>query len=174
MRGKIKEEGKYVLFETTKDHSILKLGDKFYALVEGQKGDIIVKSDSDHKKKRTIGKGDFHYVDFEDDPEFQDMPHLFLKDGNKYRELVLPQGLPDKQDKQKRVIHADKKLSEDKVLQHVKGEGNKGSEKQYSDKPEGLRAKTKKELYNLAQKHEVKGRSKMDKDELVQALEEEM
>lgn len=174
MRGKAIEEGKYVLFKTTKDHPILKLGDNFYALVEGQKGDIIVSSNSDHKKKKTIAKGGFYYVDFEDDPEFQDMPHLFLKDGNKYRELILPEGLPGKQDKQKKIIHTDEKLSENKVLQHIKGKGNKGNEKQYSDKSEGLRTKTKKELYNLSQKHEIKGRSKMDKDELVHALEEEM
>ncbi len=175
MRGKIRKEGKYELFETTKGHTILNLkNESFYALVEGQQGEIIVKSDSDHEKKNPIAKGDFHYVDFEDDPEFQDMPHLFLQDQDKYRELILPEGLPDNENYQKKLIRIDGELSKSEVLEHVKGSGNKGSEKQYADKAEGLRMKTKKELYDMAQKHKIKNRSKMDKDELAVALEEKL
>lgn len=175
MRGKLKKEGKYELFETTKGHQILNLDDdEFYALVEGQKGDIIVKSDSDHKKGRSISKGKFYYADFEDDPEFQDMPHLFMEDENRYREIILPQGLPDNNDHQKKLIRSDKKVPKNKVIEHVKGKGDTGSEKQYADKPEGLRNKTKKELYDLAKEHEIEGRSRMDKEELVNNLAQEM
>lgn len=175
MRGEIREEGKYEIFETTKGHTILSLKNKkFYALVEGQQGEIIVKSDSDHKREQTIAEGDYHYVNFEDDPEFQDMPHLFLQDQNVYRELVLPEGLPDEQNYQKKLIRSDGKLSKIKIQHHVKGSGKKGDEKQYSEKAEGLRTKTKKELYDLAQKYKIKDRSKMDKDELAKALEEKI
>lgn len=173
MRGKLKKEGKYELFKTTEGHEILNLEDKeFYALVSGQKGDLIIHSDSDHKKQRSISKGKFFYADFNDDPEFQDMDHIFLEDGSKYRELVLPEGLPTKNDHQKKLVLTRDKIAEKKVKEHVKGEGNKGSEEQYSRKKEGLKTKTKEELYEMAKKRNVRGRSKMDKKELIQNLKE--
>lgn len=171
MRGKLKDEGKYELFKTSHGHEILNLeNNDYYALVEGQKGDLIIHSDSDHKKQKTISKGKYYYADFDNDPEFQDMAHIFMEDGSKFRELVLPEGLPTKSDHQKKLVRTDDKLSKDKVMEHVKGKGNKGNEKQYSDRKEGLRAKSKEELYDLAQKHDIEGRSKMDKEELVKNL----
>lgn len=172
MRGKLKKEGKYELFKTTKGHEILNLEDRdFYAVVKGQQGDIIVHSDEDHKKQRSVSSGKYYYADFQDDPEFQDMAHLFMEDGSKFREFILPEGLPTKSDHQKKLVRTKDKVSKDKVEEHVKGKGNKGGEKQYSDKKEGLRARTKEELYELAQKHDIGGRSKMDKEELVRKLE---
>lgn len=171
MRGELKNEGKYELFETSKGHQILNIEDKdYYALVEGQQGDIIVHSDSDHKKQKTISKGKFYDANFKDDPEFKDMRHFFMKDGSKYRELILPEGFPTKSDTQKKLVRPDEKLPEDKVLEHVKGKGNKGGEEQYEGKPEGLRNKSKDELYDLAKKHDIEGRSKMDKDDLIKEL----
>lgn len=175
MRGELKKEGKYELFKTTEDHEILNLDDKnYYALVKGQQGDIIVKSDSDHKKDKTISKGKFYYADFEDDPAFQDMEHLFMEDGDNFREIVLPQGFPTNKDKQKKLVRPDEKISKGKVMEHVKGKGDKGDEKQYKGKKENLRSKTKEELYDLAQKYNTKDRSKMEKEELVKKLEGKM
>lgn len=175
MRGELKKEGHYELFETTRKHQILNLDDdEFYALVEGQKGEIIVKSDSDHEKSHTISKGKFYYAAFEDDPEFRDMPHLFMEDGNRYRELILPEGLPENRDYQKKLIRSDRKISEHIVMEHVKGKGEKGSEKQYSDKPEGLRNRTRDELYRMAQQYDIGGRSKMNKEELVDQLKDKV
>lgn len=171
MRGKLKKEGTHELFRTSHGHHILNLDDKdFYALVEGQQGDIIVYSDSDHKKQKSLSKGKYYYADFKDDPEFKDMRHLFMKDGSKFREIILPEGLPKKSDKQKKLVRESKKLSEKKVLEHMKGKGKKGSEKQYSGEKEGLRDKTKDELYEMAKKEDIEGRSKMKKEELVKAL----
>lgn len=175
MRGKLKKEGNYELFITTHGHEILNLEDKqFYALVKGQLGDIIVHSDSDHKKQDSISKGKYYYADFNKDPEFRDMPHLFMEDGSKFRELILPEGFPTKSDHQKKLVRTKYKLPKSKVMEHVKGKGNKGTEKQYADKKEGLRAKTKEELYDLAKKHDVEGRSKMKKEELVSKLQEKV
>ncbi len=172
MRGKLKKEGKYELFKTTENHDILKIEDKgYYALVEGQKGDIIVHSDSDHQKKKTVSSGKFYYADFKDDPEFKDMEHLFLEDGKKFREMILPEGFPTESNHQKKLIRTDEKLSRAKVQEHVKGKGNSGGEQQYSGKKEGLRKKTKEELYEMAQKKRIQGRSKMKKEDLVTALE---
>lgn len=172
MRGDLKKEGKYDLFKTSHGHDILNLDDKkFYALVEGQKGDLIIHSDEDHKKQKSLSKGKYYLADFKDDPEFQDMIHLFMEDGSKFRELILPEGLPTKSDHQKKLVRESKKISHDKVMEHVKGKGNKGSEKQYEDKKEGLRNKSKSELYDLAKKQDLEGRSKMDKKQLVKELE---
>lgn len=168
MRGKLKKEGNFELFKTTKGNEILNLDDKqFYALVKGQLGDIIVHSDSDHKKQDSISKGKYYYADFNNDPEFRDMLHLFLEDGSKFLELILPRGLPAKGDPQKKLVRTKNKLPKGKVMEHVKGKGDKGTEKQYAGKKEGLRAKTKEELYELAKKHEIQGRSKMKKEDLV-------
>lgn len=171
MRGKLKKEGKYELFETTESHQILKLGNNdYYALVKGQQGDIIVHSDSDHKKKKTISEDKFYFADFDDDPAFKDIAHLFMEDGSKFREILLPEGFPTQKDTQKKLIRPKEKLSKEKVLNHLKGKGNKGDEKQYEGESENLRDKTKKELYELAKKKKIKGRSKMDKGELVKNL----
>lgn len=171
MRGKLTKEGKHELFETTKGHLILNLDDReYYAFVEGQQGDIIVKSDSDHEKDKSVTKGKFYLAEFEDDPEFQDMPHLFMEDGGKFRELVLPEGLPSGSDKQKKLVRSDDKIPKDKVLEHVKGKGDSGNEKQYEGQKEGLKNKSKKELQDLAREHKISGRSKMDKEELVKEL----
>ncbi|HET7360392.1 MAG TPA: hypothetical protein VFI78_00495 [Salinimicrobium sp.] len=175
MRGELKKEGHYELFKTTEDHQILNLKDKnYYALVKGQQGDIIVKSDSDHEKDKTISKGKFYYTDFNDDPAFQDMPHLFMEDGDEFKEIVLPEGLPNNKDEQKKLVRTDEKLSRDKVMSHVRGKGKKGDEKQYKGEAENLRNKNKEELYDMAQKQDIEGRSEMDKDELVKKLEDKM
>lgn len=172
MRGELEKEGEYELFVTTKGHDILKMDDKnYYALIEGDQGDMMIKSDSDHKKDKTKAKGKYYFADFEDDPEFQDMEHLFLQDGEKFREMILPEGFPGEKDYQKKLVREDKKLSRDKVMEHVKSKGDKGGEKQYEGKAEGLRDKTKEELYDLAQKHDIEGRSDMDKEELVKNLQ---
>ena len=115
-------EGQYELFETTKGHQILSLNDDtWYALVEGEKGDIIVKSDSDHEKRKTLQKGKFYLADFEDDPNFNDVPHLFLQEEDEYKEYVLPNGLPTGSDHQKKLIRSDNKVSEDKIREQVAG-----------------------------------------------------
>lgn len=179
MHGKLKKEGKYELFETTHGHQILTLDQKeWYAVVKTSQGHILVKSDSDHEKQKTIDQGQYYLADFEDDPEFKDMPHLFLKDTKtRYKEFILPQGLPSSGKDRKKVILEDNKLKADKVEYHVKGAGDKGSEKQYQDwgkksqnKKQDLSGMSKKELYEKAKEQDIPGRSKMDKEELKKHL----
>jgi hypothetical protein len=108
MPVKIRNEGQYELFETTHQHKMLVLNDEqWYAAVKGQLGDILVRSDSDHQKDHTIQKGQFYVVDFQDDPKFKDMPHLFLEKEGRYQELMIPNGLPTDQDVQKNVVWTD-------------------------------------------------------------------
>ncbi|WP_181885025.1 hypothetical protein [Pontibacter diazotrophicus] len=180
MHGKLKKEGEYELFKTTAGHQILSLDEKeWYAVVETSQGHILVKSDSDHEKEKTVDKGQYYLADFKDDPEFRDMPHLFLKDTKTmYKEFVLPKGLPTNNDKRKKVIVTDDKVKADKVDYHVKGPGDKGSEKQYhQDQGNGSKGNkqdfsdmTKEELYEKAKEQDIRGRSKMDKEELKKHL----
>jgi hypothetical protein len=187
MQGSLHKQGNYELFETTKGHQILNLNDdEFYAVVEGQKGDILVKSDADHEKQKTVKKGKFYLAAFEDDPEFNDIPHLFLQEGrNKFREWILPRETPSSKDYQKKLVRTGNTVSKEKVEYHVHGKGDKGTEKQYSgtkkqakSKKEAagatgrqkLESKTKNELYEMAKRKKIDGRSKMDKDQLIDAL----
>lgn len=171
MRVKLENEGSYELFRTTKGHQILSLnGKNWFAVVKGQKGDILVHSDSDHQKEKTLKKGKFYLADFEDDPEFRDMPHLFLQEGDKYREWILPNNAPSEKDYQKKLVKTGKLVLKSKVEEHTKGRGDSGSEKQYKGRKENLYTKTKNELYRLAQKREIPGRSKLNKDQLVKRL----
>ncbi len=196
MSVSVKKSGHYELIETTKGHQILNLNDEdYYALVKGEKGDIAVKSGSDHKKKKLINHGKFYFADFYDDPDFNDVPHLFLQDsGGRYREWILPNGLPSSSDHQKKLVRSDRLISKNKVERHLEGGGSKCGERQAQDamppagsqsesrgqksKPRGkspadkgaLESKTKSQLYQLARRKHVEGRSKMSKEELVTAL----
>lgn len=89
----------------------MNLGDReFFALVKGQKGDIIVHPDPDHKKKKTIQQGEFYLADFDDDSEFRDVPHLFMENRDRYDEMILPNGLPTASDHQRKLVRTDEKI----------------------------------------------------------------
>src|SRR5690554_5100281 len=158
MSSKTKSTGRYELFKSTKGNDILHLKRiGWYALVEGQKGEIIVHSDSNHQKERNLQEGVYYYIaDFEGDPDFNDVPHLFLEKGEKFKEYILPNGLPASKDKQKKIITSKRLVSKEKVESHLKGK-----EAIQKEVKEGLSSKTKKELDAIAKKKEVRGRSKM-------------
>lgn len=121
-------EGLFELFESTKQHFILVLnGEAWYALVEGQQGRIIVHSDPDHKKRRTIQRGRFYFVNFEQDPRFTDMPRLFLEEEDRYREHMLPNGLPTESDPQKRIVVTDDTLGKEDLEQYLQHPESAGS-----------------------------------------------
>lgn len=120
MSATVKKHGDYELFETTKDHRILVLnGDDWYAWVEGQQSPLLVKSDDDHEKDRTISKGAFYLIDFKDDPGFRDQPHLFLEQKDGYKDLILPNGLPTNSDKQKRLVDSGETITKKKLDTYV-------------------------------------------------------
>jgi hypothetical protein len=124
MPVKIMDKGRYELFRTNHGNEILALegerGKKWFAVVRGQKGDILVRSDSDHVKERTLGQGRFYVVDFVQDPKFKDMPHLFLQRGDKYEEWMLPSGLPTSADPQKRVVFTNETLAREELERYLR------------------------------------------------------
>jgi hypothetical protein len=98
--------------------------ERWLAWVEGQQGEILVHSDSDHQKDHTIQEGQFYVAEFEDDPKFQNnQPHLFLQEGDRFRELIVPNGLPTEHDHQKKVIATDDTVSKDELTQHLQHRG---------------------------------------------------
>ena len=124
MSVKIKSQGEYELFKTTKQHKILVLGGKqWFAAIEGQQGDILVHSDSDHEKGESLQKGHFYMAEFKDDPKFNDVPHLFLEQGRSYQELVLPNGLPTSRDHQKRVVWTDETIGKQELEHYLQDNG---------------------------------------------------
>lgn len=160
MENRIKKEGKYELFVTTKDHHILTLDNKeWFAIVEGQQGEIMVRSDSDHEKKKTIMKGKYLLVDFNDDPKFRDIPHLFLEKNDKFEEWILPSELPAKKGDKVKIINTKNRITGVKVFDHVKEKNKQG-------KKEEIESKSKGELMDLAKEQNIKGRSKMSKEKL--------
>ena len=128
MASKITREGKYELFKTSNDNRILVLDDQYFAIVEGQKGELLVGTDSDHQKDETLKTGSFKLVEFNNDARFQDIPHLFMEHGDHYDEAVLPRGLPSGTGDRQKYIYTDNHIDIDDLDQYLKsprsGEGS--------------------------------------------------
>ncbi len=121
MSADVKDKGGYELFETTHGNRILVLNDeRWFAWVEGQKGEILVYSDSDHQKDHTIQEGDFYLAEFQDDSKFQNnQPHLFLQKGDEFQELIVPNGLPTENDNQKKLVATNETVAKDELKDHL-------------------------------------------------------
>jgi hypothetical protein len=118
---KVEDKGHYELFKTINGNHILVLNDeRWFAWVEGQQGKILVHSDSDHEKDHTIQEGEFYFVDFKDDPNYQDTPHLFLQKDDHFEEAILPNGLPTVQDKQKKIVATDETVPQEELTAYLK------------------------------------------------------
>lgn len=119
--------GKFKLLRTANGNRILRLkgGLKgWYAWVQGNRGDLLVITDGNHDFDVAERKGKFAYAEFQDDPTFQDQPHLFLRKPNgRYDHLVLPEGFPTHDDPQRKLIHIDEDLKKGEVREHVTSGG---------------------------------------------------
>jgi hypothetical protein len=120
MTATVQRQGRYTLFETPNKNRILVLGsDLWFAWVGGDQGELLVRSDSDHERDRTIREGEYYLVQFENDPSFTDVPHLFLGEDGVFTEIILPNGLPTDDDTQKRVVGTDKTVDAEELKQHL-------------------------------------------------------
>jgi hypothetical protein len=80
-----------------------------------------VRSDEDHERARTIQEGEYYLVDFQADPSFTDVPHLFLERDDHFQELILPNGLPTQDDTQRRVVETEKTMERDELERNLAG-----------------------------------------------------
>lgn len=123
----VQAQGPYELFATTKQHRILVLNNQqWFAWVQGQQGEILVHSNADHQKDHTIQRGQFYLVDFQHDPTYKDMPHLFLQKGDDYEEVMLPNGLPTDKDHQKKLVKTDLTLSREELEAYLRHPSSAG------------------------------------------------
>jgi hypothetical protein len=121
MAVKVKDSGRYELFEDSHGHRFLVLNaERWFVWIEGQKSPIIVRTHPGHEKTRVLQRGKFLFVDFRNDPGFRDVPHLFLQSGNVYREFILPNGLPTDRDPQKRFVVTRKTLPVKELEDYLK------------------------------------------------------
>jgi hypothetical protein len=176
MENKVRKNGNYEMFQTTKNHTILCLDKKeWFAVVEGQQGTIIIGSDSDHQKSKEIGSGKYILVEFNDDPDFKDIPHLFLQKSEKYEEWILPQEFPSGKGDKKKVVVTKEKIDGNEIDSHIdkKIAGKQGARKNNESKKQGteLQSKSKGELMEMAKQKGLKNTSKMKKTDLVKELE---
>jgi hypothetical protein len=138
MPVKVQAQGQCELFETTHQHRILVLDHKqWFAWVQGQQGEILVRSDADHQKDHTIQEGQFYLVDFEHDPTYRDVPHLFLQEGGRYEEVMLPNGLPTEKDYQKKLIKTDNTLAKGELAEYLKHPAPQGPGESRMGRPGG-------------------------------------
>lgn len=122
MTATVQRHGRYALFETPRENRILTLGsDLWFAWVKGDQGDILVRSDEDHERARTLQEGEYYLVDFQADPSFTDVPHLFLERDDHFQELILPNGLPTPDDTQRRVVETEKTMERDELERNLAG-----------------------------------------------------
>ena len=120
MSATVQRHGQYRLFETHQGNRILALGDGlWFAWVNGEQGEIIVRSDSDHERVRTLQEGEYYLVDFREDASFTDAPHLFLERDGEFQEMILPNGLPTDDDVQKRVVTTERTISRGELERHL-------------------------------------------------------
>ncbi len=120
MTATVQRRGRYTLFATPRQNRILVLGrDQWFAWVGGQQGDILVRSNEEHERDRTIQEGEYYLVDFEGDPDFTDVPHLFLERNGEFVEVILPNGLPTDNDMQKRVVGTEKTIDSAALKRHL-------------------------------------------------------
>lgn len=120
MTATVQRHGRYTLFETSRENRILSLGDElWFAWIKGQQGEILVSSDAKHEREQTIQQGEYYLVDFENDASFTDVPHLFLEREGEFQEVILPNGLPDGGDNQKRVVATEKTIDREELERHL-------------------------------------------------------
>ena len=138
MTATIQRQGRYTLFETPDQNRILALGnDLWFAWVGGPRGELLVRSDRDHERERVIQEGEYFVVQFENDPNFTDVPHLFLGRNGGFTEVILPNGLPTDDDTQKRVIGTEKTVDAEVLRHHLginAGEGSGSATPRASDR----------------------------------------
>jgi hypothetical protein len=138
MPVEVQDHGRYELFETTKGHRILALSHRrWFAWVEGQQGEILVHSDADHREDHTIQEGRFFLVDFRDDPQWKDMPHLFLQKDNSYQVVVVPEGLPTEDNYQKKIVMTDEVLPRDDLERYIRHPAPAGPGEERMGRPGG-------------------------------------
>jgi uncharacterized protein (DUF433 family) len=94
MTANVQRAGHYRLFSTAESMRVIELDGEQFALLQGQKGDLLIAADTHHDAAELLQRGQYQLVEFTDDDRFQGLPRLFLEWRGEYYEAILPRGLP--------------------------------------------------------------------------------
>jgi len=116
MKGELKTQGNFEIFTTPEEKEILNLDNQAYYELNESNGSIrSTEPDPDKYSSKSAGK--FYFA------EFPDESRLFLEDGDSFREIILPDGLPTKRDEpQKKATWSKRDLSESDLMRILKTE----------------------------------------------------
>lgn len=116
--GTLETKGKYELFRTTDGRETINFDNRaYYSFIEEQGKEMIVSVDPDPDKDSSIATGRYFFAVENQDGE---KGFLFLEDGDDFRKLSLPEGLPTKRDEPKKpVVRSQDRLNESQVMQQV-------------------------------------------------------
>jgi hypothetical protein len=112
------DQGHYELFETHDNNRVFSLNDsKWFAW---DQGGVLVYTDANHRKARTLQTGQFYLVNFNNETGFKDMPYLFFQNVDQYQILMLPDGVPTEKELQKSTVKPAETISVDKLDRYLK------------------------------------------------------
>lgn len=105
--------GDYSLLETKDQVKILKLDEKFYAIVNaGNIGEILVFSRKKFTKDLVLAKGCYRVYKVKNEPDLTDLMHLELFVGrNTWQGYLLPTGFPTNTKTRSRIIPTSEIIS---------------------------------------------------------------
>lgn len=106
---KLLKAGNYQLIETKGQVKILSLDDQTFAWVNAAEiGELLVSSQNPHKTDHILALGKYRLYEVGDEAHFTDLEHLELFVGEgKWQGYLLTSGLPDQNNKRKRIIPTD-------------------------------------------------------------------
>ncbi len=94
MAGKITKEGVYQLFRSPSGQEVLALEKEEFALLEGPRGEEVIARQGNFERQQVLEMGEFIFVEFAENGDPPEMPHLFLRRNNHYIEIIFSGGMP--------------------------------------------------------------------------------
>lgn len=109
MRGNLCERGFYELFESDYGRRILVLDGRRWFAWNAEDGEEKLYFTSQHKLEGylKIREGNYLKTNVIDDPEYPDVPHIYLEHKDHYHEIIMEDGLPNSLDVEKKILVTD-------------------------------------------------------------------
>ena len=140
----IVKQGQYEIFRTARRERVMVLdGDHFamepsyFTISEGAQGEFVARNAEDFDRHEILREGRFMLVEFQDDPEFQDIPYVFLERDGKFDEIYIPQGLPDEEGRRRRYIYTDHTIDAEQLEAYLSSPESESIEMERISAPSG-------------------------------------
>ena len=123
----IERQGDYQILRTTEDRRVLVLDGQsyvmhraYFTIAEGSQGELEAVNEADVDSLEVLRQGTYKVVVFCEDPQFQDIPYLFLEREGKYDELFIPRGLPGEPGAKVHYIYTDHTIDTDRLEAYLR------------------------------------------------------